>query len=205
MTKHIAIYVRVSTDTQKHRSQLPDLTKWAATQTAPIVWYEDTYTGKTMNRPGWDEVDRQLRAGNLLKIACWKLDRLGRTTLELCQLFQDLMRREVPLVSVTEGIDLSTSAGRKFARDMASAAEYEREVRAERQAAGIAAARAEGKRWGGSKPGVRKTVKPEQVAAIIHLNSQRMPIAQIARAVNVSRPTIYRALAQAREATCKAS
>jgi DNA invertase Pin-like site-specific DNA recombinase len=99
---------------------------------------------------------------------------------------------------VTEGLDLSTPAGRKFARDLASAAEYEREVRAERQAAGIAAAKAEGKRWGGCKPGTRKYVKDEQIAAIKTLHAQDMAIAHIARAVGVSRPTVYTVLGLAR-------
>jgi DNA invertase Pin-like site-specific DNA recombinase len=93
MTAHIAIYTRVSSDTQRHRSQLPDLKRWAAAQDLPVVWYTDTYTGKTMDRPGWNDLDGEMRAGNVLKIATWKLDRLGRTTLELCRLFDELASR----------------------------------------------------------------------------------------------------------------
>lgn len=195
-SKHIAIYMRVSSDGQQFRSQMPELERWAAAQAEPVEWYTDKYTGKTMDRPGWNQVEEQLHAGNVTKVVCWRLDRLGRTTLELCQLFDDLRERRVDLVSLTEGLSLATSAGRKFARDMASAAEYEREVRAERQTAGIAAARAEGKRWGGSKPGTRKRrVTPVKVRVIRQLHAERVPVTQIAQTVELSRKTVYEILA----------
>ena len=53
MTKHIAIYVRVSSNGQDTKSQEPDLTQWASAQEGPVVWYRDTATGKNMDRPGW--------------------------------------------------------------------------------------------------------------------------------------------------------
>ena len=52
MTKYIAIYLRVSTKKQKHRSQLPDLKRWAESQDLPVKFYRDKFTGKTTNRPG---------------------------------------------------------------------------------------------------------------------------------------------------------
>jgi DNA invertase Pin-like site-specific DNA recombinase len=78
-----------------------------------------------------------------------------------------------------------------MANVLASVAAYEDEVRSERIVAGQAAARANGKRWGGSKPGCRKTVTPEQVAIIRQLEREGTPVAAIARAVRVSRPTVY--------------
>jgi len=77
----------------------------------------------------------------------------------------------------------------------ASASQYETEVRGERVAAGQAAARAKGKRWGGSIAGVRKKVTPTQEKIIRAIKPQREPVTAIAAAVGLSRPTIYDVLA----------
>jgi DNA invertase Pin-like site-specific DNA recombinase len=78
-----------------------------------------------------------------------------------------------------------------MAHVLASAAQYETELRAERVLAGQAAARAQGKRWGGSKKGRRLTVKFEQVAVVRRMRSEGAKVAAIARAVSLSRPTVY--------------
>jgi DNA invertase Pin-like site-specific DNA recombinase len=82
-----------------------------------------------------------------------------------------------------------------MANVLASVAAFETEVRRERQTAGIEAARAAGKTWGGSKSGRLLTVTVEQVAIVKRLNSDGEKIAVIARTVGLSRPTIYRLLA----------
>jgi DNA invertase Pin-like site-specific DNA recombinase len=85
-------------------------------------------------------------------------------------------------------------AGRLHARILASVAEYETEVRAERVAAGQAVARKKGKKWGGSKKGWRWKVTDDQLAAIHEMRAAGKPVAQIARVTGLSRPTIYRIL-----------
>ena len=92
-------------------------------------------------------------------------------------------------------MDLSTPSGRLIANVLASMAVYENEVRSERIVAGQAAARAAGKRWGGSKKGRRIKVHAEQVAAIRRLQREGAKVAAIARAVGLSRPTVYGVLA----------
>ncbi len=77
-----------------------------------------------------------------------------------------------------------------MANVLASVAQFEAEVISERIKAGVAKAKADGKQWGGSKPGRRK-VSPEQIQVIKQLNSNGTPIARIAKAVGLSRPTIY--------------
>lgn len=111
-------------------------------------------------------------------------------------MFADLLERGVGLISLREGIDLGTPAGRLMAHVLASAAQYETELRAERVLAGQAAARAQGKKWGGSKKGRRLTVKPEQVETIRRMAAEGQPVAGMARATGLSRPTIYRVLAE---------
>ena len=84
----------------------------------------------------------ELRAGRLCRIVVWRLDRLGRTTRGLCQFFEELQEKKVDLVSLKDGFSLSSPAGRLHARILASVAEYETEIRAERVHAGQEVAQA---------------------------------------------------------------
>lgn len=196
MPKTTAIYVRVSSRDQSHASQMPDLERWSEAHDGPVAWFRDTFTGKTMDRPGMTKLMDELRAGRLCRIVVWRLDRLGRTTRGLCQLFDDLRERKVDLVSIKDGFSLDSPAGRLHARILASVAEYETEVRRERVLAGQDVARRKGKNWGGSEKGWRWRVTDEQVAAIKEMKASRTPIAKIARITGLSRPTIYRVLSQ---------
>ena len=191
--KDIAIYVRVSSDHQDLCSQEPDLKRWveAFADDTPVRWCQDKVTGKTMNRPGWQQLESDMNAGKISKIVVWRLDRLGRTASGLTTLFDELRDRKVNLVSLKDGLDLSTPAGRLMAGVLASVAQYETEVRGERVLAGQAAAKAEGKTWGGSQKGRRIKVEPEKEATILKLRDERVPVAQIARAVGLSRSTVY--------------
>jgi len=98
------------------------------------------------------------------------------------------------LVSLKNGFSRESPAGRLHARIPASVTEYETEIRAERVAVGQAAARRNGKTWGGSEKGWRWKVSDEQVVAIHEMKTAGKPIAQIARVTDLSRPTIYRVL-----------
>ena len=195
--KHIAIYIRISSGQQDMRSQEPDLTRWveAFAGDTPVKWYRDLATGKNMNRPGWKKLQADINAGKIEKIVVWRLDRLGRTASGLTALFDRLCELKIGLISIKDGIDLETPAGRLMANVLASVAAYETEIRAERVLAGQAAAKAEGKTWGGSRKGRRIKVGPEKEATITKLREEGMPVAQIARAVGLSRPTIYAVIA----------
>ena len=191
MDKHNALYLRVSSKVQDTASQEPDLKRWAAAADEPVVWYRDKFTGKSMDRPGWNKLEAADRAGKVSRIVVWRLDRLGRTAKGLTALFDDLVNRKVNLVSLRDGLDLSTPAGRLMANFLASVAQYETEVRAERMLAGQAVARANGKMWGGGIKGKRIKVTPEQQAVIGRMKAEGEKIAAIARATGLSRPTVY--------------
>ena len=191
MTKHIAIYVRVSSKQQDQRSQEPELQRWVSGRDEPVVWYRDKFTGRTMQRPGMDKLLKDIESGKVTSIVVWRLDRLGRTAKGLTALFEDLRTKGVGLVSLKDGLDLATPAGRLMANVLASVAAYETEVRAERVLAGQAAARARGKKWGGSVKGRRVKVKDEQVTLVQRMRAEGTKIAAIARATGLSRPTIY--------------
>ena len=192
--RQIAIYLRVSSKRQDLRSQRPDLERWAAAQDRPVKWYSDKFTGKTMDRPGWKALEADLQAGMVATLVVWRLDRLGRTAKGLTALFDDLIGRKINLVSIKDGLDLSTPAGRLLANMLASIAQFETEIRAERILAGQAAARAAGKVLGGGKLGRRIRLSIEKERAIRHLHREGKPIAEIARVVGLSRPTVYKAI-----------
>src|SRR5262245_17677918 len=152
---------------------MPDLKRWAASQDEPVRFYNDKFTGKTMERPGWGKLLSQIECDNVSKLVVWRLDRLGRTAKGLTALFEHLRERGVTLVSLKDGLDLGTPAGRMMANVLASVAQFETEVRAERVLAGQAAARAAGKTWGGSKPGRSLHVTKEQLAVVAQMHAAK--------------------------------
>ena len=193
-SKHIAIYVRVSTTGQDHASQMPDLEKWAAGQEDPVVWYKDKFTGRQMERPGMSRLLDALHSGKISQIVIWRLDRLGRTARGLCHLFDDLRAHKVDLVSLRDGFSLNTASGRLHARILASVAEFENEVRSERIRAGQAAAKDRGVKWGGSEKGWTYKVTHDQEKAILKMIKEGVKKSKIARITGLSRPTIYRVI-----------
>ncbi len=192
--KHIAIYIRVSTRKQDQRSQRAELKAWAENQSNPVKFYRDSFTGKTMDRPGWQKLQAAIESGKVSKVVVWRLDRLGRTAKGLTALFSDLQEQGITLVSLKDGVDLSTAAGRMMANVLASVAQFETEIRAERVLAGQQAARNEGKTWGGRKVGTRVRLTPEKERTIKAMHKAGESISAIARTVGLSRPTVYATL-----------
>ena len=198
MQKHVAIYARVSTKKQDTRSQEADLKQWieAFADGMPVKWYRDKFTGKTMDRPGWNRLENATKAGKVAKIVIWRLDRLGRTAAGLATLFETLQERKVGLESLKDKIDLETAAGRLLAHVLASVAAYENEVRSERVHAGQAAAREAGKTWGGRKQGTRIKVTDDAEKIVRQMHAAGETKTAMSRATGLSRPTIYRLLEQ---------
>ena len=196
MSKITAVYMRVSTSQQTTRGQKADLKRWIEAQgeNGRVVWYEDTATGKNMDRPSWQKLAAEIARGQVERLIVWRLDRLGRTASGLCKLFEDLQAHKVRLISLKDSIDLGTPSGRLIAHVLASVAAYETEVRGERVKAGQDAARAAGKRWGGSEKGRLISITPEQVQTILKLKAEGQRISHIARSVNVDRSSVYRVL-----------
>ena len=196
----IAIYMRVSKGRgQDTASQKPDLDRWAAAQSEPSKFYTDHQTGKTMDRPGFNRLMADIRTGKVKTIVVWRLDRLGRTAKGLTALFDDLQSLKVNLVSLKDGLDLATPAGRLMANVLASVAAYETEVRAERIHAGLAVAKAKGVKLGrkpGDGQGKRIKVTDEQEAIIKRLKSEGQGVSAIARTTGLSRPTVYSIIGQ---------
>jgi DNA invertase Pin-like site-specific DNA recombinase len=194
-TPTTAIYLRSSSRSQDTTGQEPDLRRWAAVHKGvPVRWYRDKVGGTTTDRPGFRRLLADVRLGKITRIVVWRLDRLGRTARGLAALFDDLLGQKVDLVSLKEGLDLATPAGRLMARVLSSVATFETEARSERVVAGQEAARAAGKRWGGSVKGRRLKVTAEQEKVIRRMRAEREGVTAISRATGLSRPTVYRVL-----------
>lgn len=189
------IYVRVSSRKQDQASQMPDLERYEKTVVADgatVKWYTDKATGKNMERPGWRKLEADFRSGKITKIVVWRLDRLGRTNSGLSALIDELIARKVGLVSLRDGVDLSTSTGKLVASILSSIAEYETEIRAERTLAGQAVARQAGTHMGRA-PGIHTPIKvtEEQRSIVARLKGEGSKVAAIARTVGLARGTIY--------------
>lgn len=188
----IAIYTRVSSKSQDAASQEPDLKRWADAQSESVEWYRDKFTGRSMVRPGWDHLWAKVLAARVDRIAIWRLDRLGRTASGLTSLFDELVARNVTLVSLREGFDLRTPAGKLLAGVLASVAQYETEVRSERQIAGIAAAKERGVTFGRPKgTGRPLRVDPATRAEVLRMKGEGRNVSEIARVTTLSRTTVY--------------
>lgn len=188
--KTAAIYARVSSCGQSTQSQEPDLKRWAETYEGKTKWYMDSATGKNMNRPGWKQFEEDMRAGKISTLVCWRLDRLGRTARELLMLRDELRQRKVDLVCTASGVmGLESPEGRLMFDVVAAFAEFEREVRRERQAAGIAVAREHGKYKGRHKATYK--ARPSRARK---LRDQGLSMDEVAAALKVTRMTVYRYL-----------
>jgi DNA invertase Pin-like site-specific DNA recombinase len=176
-------YARVSREDQNL-----DLQKDALVQAGVERLWEDKASGARDDRPGLAAALSHAREGDCLVV--WRLDRLGRSLRALIDLVEELRERGIDFRSVTEGIDTTTVAGRFFFHVLAALAQMERELIRERTHAGLAAARARGRK-GGRKP----KLNAKQIAhARKLLEDRNVTIKDVAASLGVNRSTIYRAL-----------
>lgn len=131
-------YARVSDEDQSEHLQL-DALKAAGCE---AIYTDHGVSGAKTSRPAFDLMIQDLCAGDTLVV--WKLDRLGRSTIHLLQILNDLQERGVEFCAITQGIDTQTAVGRMIYGQLAVFAEYERNLISERTKAGMAAAKARG-------------------------------------------------------------
>ncbi len=187
-TDHTLIgYARISTVEQDEALQVDALRAAGCGRV-----FVDRASGKLEHRPQLDAMIDQLRPGDTVVV--WRLDRLGRSLRHVIDTVQDLDSRGVAFRSLTENIDTSTPGGRLIFHVFAALAEFERDLIRERTQAGLAAARARGRKGG------RPTVwTPEKLRAAQQLHAAGdSDVASIARTLGVSKASVYRALAATR-------
>jgi DNA invertase Pin-like site-specific DNA recombinase len=147
--RRVAIYARVSTTDQTPENQLLELRRYVeARGWSAIEYVDEGVSGAKDRRPALDAMTVAVRRHQVDAVVCWKLDRLGRNLRHLVLLLDEWQTRGVAFVTLGEGIDTSTAAGRLVAGVLASIAEFERARVQERVHAGLRRARAQGKRLG---------------------------------------------------------
>lgn len=175
-------YARVSSTGQSLEVQLEKLTRAKCDRI-----YQEKRSGRTADRPEFQSCMSYLREGDTLIIT--RLDRLARSVVHLAQLAKRFQGENIDLVVLDQNIDTSTSTGRLMFNMLASIAEFENDLRSERQAEGIAKARESGIKFG--RPAKVNDAKQQEIY------SRRLAgatIGQLAKEFRLGDATIYRAL-----------
>lgn len=177
-------YARVSTIDQSLDLQLDALTAAGC-----VKVFEEKASGKNDDRPELAKALEYLREGDALVV--YKLDRLARSTKKLIELSEVLEQRKIELISIRDKIDTTTAVGKAMFRMLAVIAELERDIISERTMAGLAAARARGRKGG------RPSTPENKVQQAIKLHeSMQYTLKEIRELTGVSKPTLYRELAK---------
>ena len=180
-----AIYARVSTLDQQPENQLAELRKYVQAR----GWSAHEYTDKGISgakdrRPALDALIRDAKRRKFDVLICWRLDRLGRSLKHLVTLLDELHVLEIAFVSLAEGIDATTPAGKLQMHILAAIAEFERARIAERVKAGLARARASGRRLGQT---------PHRIAAEDLARTEHLSVRRAAAELEIPRSVLHRA------------
>ncbi len=188
--KRVAIYLRVSTDTQTIENQRQELDAVAQRMNWTIVEVlaDEGISGAKGRdkRPGYDTLMKMVARKEIDLIACWSVDRLGRSLQHLIAFLGEINHRGVDLYLHTQGLDTSTPAGRAMFSMLSVFAEFERSIMRERILAGLARSKAEGKRSG------RPSLDQDKDAKIRKLLASGTSINATAKKLRVGVGTVHR-------------
>ncbi|MDO4138070.1 recombinase family protein [Clavibacter michiganensis] len=180
-------YTRVSTMSQDAQLQLDALVK-DGVQKRDV--FADVTSGSraAIERPGMKKLLEYAEDGDTIVV--WRIDRLGRSMLDVLSTVKLLRERGVQIRSISDGIDPATTSGRLMLGMLASLAEYERELIVERVNAGIAVARDNGTRFG--RPMSDPAVIADKLQIATDARARGRTAEDAARLVGWSRATLYR-------------
>lgn len=191
MSPHRIGYARVSSIGQNLDSQIDALQKAGCGKI-----FSDKITGSHMDRPGWDQLLEYARLGDTLVVS--ELSRMTRSLMDLLTTVKLLEQRQINVVSLRENIDTTTATGRCFLSMMGAIHQMERELRAERAAAGRSSAKARGKTGG------RPKTDPEKLenARILYENSDKTA-AEVCEIAGIGRRKFFSYIAEKRKGSVK--
>lgn len=186
--KTAALYARVSTLDQNCEVQLEDLRRYAGQRFVPYREYIDVgVSGAQRHRPQLDALMKDARKRLFDVVLVWKFDRFARSLKQLIESLDEFSSLGIDFVSYTEGVDTTTPTGQLLFHIVGAVAQFERDLIAERVRAGMAHARAMGKRIG--RP--RAKVDVDQVK---RLRTQGNSLRQIAQILQIPVSRVRRAL-----------
>lgn len=183
-------YARVSTKDQNLNMQIDALEKYGVEKI-----FKEVISGKRNRKPILNNLLDSLKAGDTLVV--WKIDRLGRVSLNLLSIKMQLEDNKIRLVSLTEVIDTSTSTGKFIFQINCAKAEFERNQTSERTIEGLASARLRG-RVGGRRKGLSKKGKKDaELACKLYQEnsiSKTKSIKEICDIIGIAKATFYKYL-----------
>lgn len=175
-------YARVSTSDQNLDLQVTALRIAGCGE----IFTDQGISGANFERPGLSAAMAKLRPSGMLVV--WRLDRLGRSLIDLIKTINDLSAQQIEFRSLTENIDTSTSGGRLLFHVMGAMAEFERAIISERTKAGMASARSRG-----AQIGRRCSLDPDQQAeALLAIQSDGLSAEVVAKRFGVHPKTLQR-------------
>jgi DNA invertase Pin-like site-specific DNA recombinase len=188
--ERVALYARVSThDQQTLPMQLETMRAYAERRGWSIASTIEEVGSGAKTRPRREELLRAARRREIDVIVVWRLDRWGRSLVDLVSTLQEVTALKVGFVSLSEALDLTTPAGRAFAGMLAVFAEFERDILRDRVKAGIAQARKDGRPHG----------RPAKIAGkatqIRELAQNGLSKSAIAKQLKIGRTSVRRSLA----------
>ena len=182
-------YARVSTFEQNLTPQVDALQQAGCEKV-----FKDRASGAKTDRPGLGEALKYVRKGDTLLV--WRLDRLGRSLIHLIETVGQLEEKGTGFRSLQEAIDTTTSSGKLVFQIFGALAEFERNLIRERTQAGLAAARARGRK--GGRPKVLNKTKIELAYKLY--DEKNHTIKEICQILGVSKPTLYAYLGERKKA-----
>ena len=172
-------YARVSTNEQNLDLQRDALEKEGCEKI-----YVEEASGSKSSRPELERTIEMLREGDTLVV--WRLDRLGRSLKHLIELVTELEANGIGFKSLTEYMDTTTNNGKLIFHIFGALAEFERNLIRERTQAGLAAARARGRK--GGRP--HALDDKEKATAVNMYNTKEHSVEEICKLMGISRPTL---------------
>ncbi|HWF61525.1 MAG TPA: recombinase family protein [Nitrospira sp.] len=184
---HVALYARVSTDGQDPELQLSALRAHAANRGWTIMgeFIDQGYSGAKERRPALDRLMKAAWAGTVQAVLVWRFDRFARSVKHLMKALEEFRSLHVNFISLQEQFDAATPIGQAMFIIIGAMAQLERDIIRERVKAGLAVAKARGKRLG--RPVVR--VNQHELTA---LKSSGLSLHEMARQLRCSRSTVRR-------------
>ena len=188
-TMKMGLYARVSThDQQTLELQREALQAYAKQRGGSIVMMIEEIGSGVSERLKREELMRAARRREIDAIVVWRLDRWGRSLVDLIGTLQELQELGVGFISLHEALDLTTPTGRAIAGMLAVFAEFERGILRERVKAGIAQARKRGQRHG------RPPTVAHRVEEVRQLYDEGLSKSAVARRLGISRTSVRRFL-----------
>jgi DNA invertase Pin-like site-specific DNA recombinase len=195
MSKHTAVYVRVSTEglkgnrEQSTEMQVLDIKKYLESKgITDFEVYEDKASGTKKDRPALKKLMNDCRQGKVKMVVVYKLDRLFRSLQHLMETIAEFQKLEVEFVSTKDAIDMSSASGRLLFHVLGAFSEFEAAVIKERVISGLANARSKGVKLG------RPFKKGHSV--VQKMKDEGSTVLEISNHTGLSTKTIYRTLSK---------